>query len=298
MSINIPSHFGIEYAMKLELLLQQPGSFLRSRVETGTHQGKQASPVDQMGAVEGQVPAGRFAPIGRVDAPLARRWVFPTDTDLPQLLDKFDMLRLLNSGAYLAKYQQNAANGLGRKIDDQIIAAALGTSVTGETGAGTEAFDTTNCSVAATFGASGSVGLTVAKLIEADRIFASFDVDLSKEEKTLVISPKQHANLKNQIEYISKDYGPARIDEQGNVQSFMGYTIIISNRLAFSSGTVRADIAMLRSGMHLGLWNDIETDVDQRTDLSSKPWQVYSRMTVGATRLEQGRVVRILSDEA
>ena len=42
--------------------------------------------------------------------------------------------------------------------------------------------------------------------------------------------------------------------------------------------------------MHVGLWNDISTNISQRHDLQSEPWQAYVYMTAGATRLEEKRV--------
>lgn len=295
MSINIPSHFNIQYATDVQLLLQQQGSLLRSRVSTGEHTGKQASPVDQMGATEAQTPAGRFAPLGNINFTVDRRWVFPTDVDHPQRLDKNDMLRLFNSQKYLAKMQQNAANAMGRKIDDIIIAAALASAVTGETGSGSEAFDTTNHVVANSFGASGAVGLTVAKLIEMRRIWETANVNLGQEDITMVIGPKQHANLLQQQELISRDYGPPRL-ENGMVKEAMGISFVVSNRLT-TSGSDRYCLGFLRSGLYLGVWNDVETRVTERDDLSSIPWQVYTFGTFGATRLEAGKVIRVSATE-
>ena len=95
MSINIPTHFAQQYATNIVLLLQQMGSKLRGTVMEGTYIGSQASPVDQVGQVEMQAVVSRFAPMGRVDATLDRRWVFPSDFDLPQMIDSFDKLRLI-----------------------------------------------------------------------------------------------------------------------------------------------------------------------------------------------------------
>ena len=65
MSINVPDHFVQEYSTNINLLLQQNGSKLSGTVMTGSHTGKQASPVDQVGAVEANRVTTRFAPMGR-----------------------------------------------------------------------------------------------------------------------------------------------------------------------------------------------------------------------------------------
>src|SRR3990172_3027788 len=119
MSLNIPDHYTISFSTNVMLLLQEKGSKLRGTVTEGSYTGKQASPVDQIGAVEMQDVTNRFAPMGRVDAAVDRRWVTPSDFDLPQMIDSFDKLRLLTDPE--SSYTQNAVLAPGRKIDRLII---------------------------------------------------------------------------------------------------------------------------------------------------------------------------------
>ena len=121
MSINIPTWYVQQFATNIQLLLQQKGSKLSGRVDRGSYVGKQASPVDQVGAIAMQPVVSRYAPMGRVDAPTDRRWVFPSDFDLPQLIDSFDRLRLLTDPN--SAYVQNAQMAAGRQMDDLLIAA-------------------------------------------------------------------------------------------------------------------------------------------------------------------------------
>jgi len=51
-----------------------------------------------------------------------------------------------------------------------------------------------------------------------------------------------------------------------------------------------------KSGMHLGVWGDIQTSISQRHDLQGEPWQAYVKMTMGATRLEEDKIVKILAN--
>jgi hypothetical protein len=43
----------------------------------------------------------------------------------------------------------------------------------------------------------------------------------------------------------------------------------------------------------MGVWEDISTDVSQRKDKRSLPYQAYVKGTFGATRLEEKKVVQI-----
>jgi hypothetical protein len=45
------------------------------------------------------------------------------------------------------------------------------------------------------------------------------------------------------------------------------------------------------------MWNDIMSDITQRRDLSSHPYQIYLMGTFGATRTEEKKVVDILCAE-
>ncbi len=294
MTINAASLYAQEYATRTQLLLQQTDSKLRGRVMTGSHVGEQASPVDQLGQVELQDPAGRFAPLGRTDAAVARRWVDPTDKELNQQFDTFDKLRIISDPQ--SQYAANSVAAVNRFYDRLIIAAALATSKTGKTGTSTESFDTTNYSIAADFGAAAATGLTVKKLIEARRKFRGAFVDLEAEQLTLVIGSAQEANLLNEAQVVSTDFNDKPVLVDGRLVRFLGFDIIVSEYLTKVSND-RYCLAFVKSGLYLGVWADMVSNVTQRTDLSSQPWQHYVKITAGATRLEQGKVIRILATE-
>jgi hypothetical protein len=294
MSVDLQQLFVNTYSQNMELKLQQKVSKLRPHVEVDFHEGEQASVVDQYDAVDPTSPAGRFAPLNRTDVGNERRWVDPQDKELTLQVDKFDKLRMITDPE--GKYVQSSAAGFGREWDRQIIEAFFASSKIGKTGTGTEAFDTANFRIAANFGAAGAVGLTVAKLIEAQKIFEEQEIDLDMDPATIVIAPRQHADLKNDIQVVSTDFNNRPVLVDGMVRQFNGFNIVISNKLTKVSNDRLLPI-FVKSGMHLGLWADLQHNISQRDDLSSQPWQLYSKSTSGATRLEQGKVLQILCDE-
>lgn len=295
MSINAPTHFTQQYSTNVELLLQENGGKLRPYVTVGSHVGKAASPVNQIGAVSMKSVTSRFTSKTPTNAAYSRRWVYPSDFSLDQLLDDFDQLKMITDPK--SAYAINAAKAAGRTMDDLVIEAALGNAKYGENGGSTESFDTSNYSIAADVGASGDVGLTVEKLIATQEKFQLANVDLEMEMPTLVISPKQHADLLRQTEVVSKDFNdrPALVD--GIVRKFMGFNIVISNRLDVISTDQRTCFAFVASGLYLGIWNDIQSDAHQRFDLEANPWELTTTLSSGSTRLEQGKVIRVLCDE-
>jgi hypothetical protein len=60
-----------------------------------------------------------------------------------------------------------------------------------------------------------------------------------------------------------------------------------------ASGTSVGIPFWVASGMHLGTWIDTNTNITQRTDLKLQPWQIYMDMMIGATRIEEKKIVRV-----
>lgn len=300
MSVNLPTHYVQQYSTNIQLLLQQKQSKLRGKVMSGSHVGKQASPVDQFGSIAMQPVTNRFAPMGRVDASTDRRWVFPSDFDLPQLIDSFDKLRLLTDPN--SAYVTNAHQAANRQFDDLIIDALFADAKTGEAGGSTAQFGTTLTSsagrnVAVAHEAAAATGLTVAKLREAKRQLMANQVDLESDPITAVVTAKQHDDLLKEAQIVSLDFNDRPVLVEGLVVRFLGIDIVHCERLDTgtddATGTSRMVPVFAKSGMYLGIWNDITTDIAQRKDLQGLPWQSYVYLTAGATRLEENKTIRV-----
>lgn len=295
MSINLPSHYVIQYSSNINLLLQEKGSKLRPYVTEGSYVGKQASPVDQFGAIEMQSVTSRFAAMGRVDAAVDRRWVFPSDYDLPQLIDTFDKLRLLTDPE--STYVQNAVFAAGRQMDRLILLATTGTAKTGEAGGTSTSFTAGNEVDVATGGSNSR--LNVAKLLALQELMLANSVDFMNEEIVIPLTAKDNSALLNEIQIISSDFngGDKPVLKDGRVVRFLGMSFVYCQLTeTVMAGTNEVTIpAWVRSGMHLGIWNDLTTSISRRNDLQGEPWQAYVYMTAGATRLEENKVYAIES---
>lgn len=297
MSVNLPTHYVQQYSTNIALLLQQKGSKLRNAVTVGSYTGKAASPVDQIGKVEMQSVTSRFAAMGRVDAPTDRRWVYPSDFDLPQLIDSFDKLRLITDPS--SSYVQNAVMAAGRQFDRLICTAFTGTAKTGETGSTSTSFTAGNEVDVAVGGANSK--LNVAKLREVKRIMMANHVDFDMEEAFVGITAADHDALLGEIQVVSRDFnGGQAVLRDGKIMEFMGFKFIHCELIETAlAGTNEVTLPVwVKSGMHLGMWNDIENSVSIRHDLQGEPWQLYTKMTAGATRLEENKVYAIESYRA
>lgn len=300
MSVNIPNWYVQQYNQNIQQLVQQKVSRFRGACMTGSHVGTLASPVDQIGTVEMQDVTSRFAPMGRVDALTDRRWLAPLDADLPQLIDTFDKLKILTdpNGMYVT----NAVAAANRKFDDRIGNSFFASAQTGVTGATSTAFDTTNQVVGVNVGGTAS-GLNVAKLERARRILLSNEaVNTDNPEPLFVgITSIDHESLLNEIQVISLDFNrEVAYDENGIIKKWRGFNFLHSERPWITttatddqSGQSRQLPMWVKSGMYLGVWNEIETAVDIRADVQGRPWQAYTKMSANATRLEEKKVVKV-----
>jgi hypothetical protein len=294
---QIPLFYVQQFSSNVQLKLQQEGSVLRNAVTTGNHVGSQASPVDQFGAVVANKVTGRYNQMGRVDAPTDRRWVFPQDYDLPQLLDSFDKLRLLIDP--MSSYVQNASNALGRAMDIEILSGLTGTNFTGNNGSTSTSLPSGQV-VSVQQGAASATNLTVAKLRAAKKILMqNYGVDFNKRpEIYCAINAANHDSLLSEVQVISADFNekPA-LNGDGMVERFLGINFIHTELLTTGtddqSGTSTAVPIWIKEGAYMGIWNDISTDISQRKDLQGLPYQAYVYGTFGATRLEEKKVVQI-----
>lgn len=291
--------FTTQFNTQLRLKLQQRGTMLRGKVEEGMQKGaKMASPINLLGAVQMQSPAGRNSPKQSTPNSYSRRWVMPIDKEADQFVDSFDQLKTpIMPNAQLV---QAAASACAREFDDEIIRAATAASYIGVDAGGlsTEAFDTASHRVAVDYGASASVGLSVAKLNEARRIMEKYHntEEMNSSGATLVIGSQQHADLRNQAQVTSSDFNQqGGVLVNGNVSRFMGFDIVVSERLPIVSSNVRGCLAFVRSGIYLGIWEDIKTEVFRRPDLASNPFDISTMISYGATRTEAGKVIQILA---
>jgi hypothetical protein len=137
--------------------------------------------------------------------------------------------------------------------------------------------------------------MTLAKLIEAKKILDSNDVDPSIR-RYIAVSPAQIESLLNNTTVTSSDYNTVKALVQGEIDTFLGFKFIVSNRLS-KEGNIRSCFAWAEDGIKLAVGKDVMARIDERSDKSYST-QVYYCATFGATRMEEAKVVQIDCDES
>jgi hypothetical protein len=289
---DISTAFVKQFGSNLDFLVQQKGSMLRNAVRIETVVGEEAY-FDQLASTAAQKKTTRNSDTPLIKSDHRRRRVTMYDYEWADLIDKEDKLKMLLDPQ--SDYAINAAWALGRSIDDAIIECFSNTAYTGKAGGTATNFP------AANIVSGGATRLTLQKLLDAKAILDSADVDPS-EERFIAVTGTQLTDLLNISEIKDADFNTVRALVRGEVDTFLGFKFIVCNRISFPYGltSVAANFRSIpvwaRSGVVLAMGKDINTQITQRADKSYAN-QVYASMSIGATRMEEAKIVQILCTE-
>jgi len=291
MSIEITGAFVQQYHDNVMHLAQQKGSRLRGSVMVENNIVGKSDFVDRIGKSSAQKKTSRHGDTPLVNTPHSRRRLTLTDYEWADLIDKLDQVRLLINPE--SAYAMAGAWAMGRSMDDEIITAANGTAF-GSSGTD-DAGATAIALPAAQKIAVAATGLTIAKLRTAAEILDAKEVD-PEEPRYIVYSAKQRTNLLATTEVTSSDFNTVKSLVQGQIDTFMGFKFIHSERLAVDASSDRLVLAYTQSAIRLGIGQEIVTRIDPRVD-KSYATQVFLCMAIGAVRVEEEKVVEIACDE-
>ena len=279
MANTITQAFVQQFQDNLIHLAQQKGSRLRGSVNEQSVTGEKWH-FDRLGTAAAVAKTSRHTTTPVLDVPHSRRTATMSDFHWADLIDDEDKVRMLITPE--SHYAKSGAGSMARAIDDLIIAAALGNAVDGD-----------GSNVALPSGqkiAHGSAGLSLDKLIETKEILDGNDVD-PDDERFIVLGSKQISDLLNTTEIKSSDYNSVKALVQGDIDTFMGFKFLRSERLALAT-TTRSCFAFTKGAMGLGIGSDVTTKIDVRPD-KSYAHQVYLSFVAGATRVQDECVVQI-----
>lgn len=294
---NITTAFKNAYARNVYHLAQQKRSKLRSSVTLDPNARGEKYFVDQYGARSMQQILDRNG-----DSPLNkqnhdRRLLTLADFEDGDLIDKPDLFRTLDDPTNPIVAAQSMAAG--RKIDELLVAAAEGTAYSGKDGTTSNTLGAGQ-TVAVDYNETASpadANMTVNKLRRAATILRENELDDDMEEWHLWLSPSNLQSLLRDAQTTNQDYGVVRALVRGEIDSYLRFKFHITNRLTLATGNVRTALAVVKSKVIFGLPQEPVVKMDpERSDKRFNPY-VYIKMTMGATRLEEVGVVKILCDE-
>ena len=309
MSQQIPTAFVDQFSSNIFHLSQQKGSRLRAAVRNESQKGESGF-YDRIGAAVAQKKVSRHADTPQIDTPHSRRRVTLEDYEYADLIDNEDRIKTLIDPTN--PYVQAAVWALGRAMDDEVILNALGNAFSGRSGGTTVALGNSEKRAAFDGTTTTGVNLNVNLLRKAKQYFDAGDVDESIP-RFLCHSSSQLFSLLNETEITSSDFNTIKALVQGEVDTYMGFKFIRSERLNASSsdityneltgavgsgsGTITAAnsrrcIAWAMDGLLLAIGQDIRARISERDD-KSYATQIYANMGIGSTRMEEAKVLEL-----
>ena len=308
MSSQVTTAFVKQYSSEVFHLSQQKGSKLQPYVRNESQNGESAF-YDRIGAAVAVKKTSRHSDTPQIDSAHSRRRVTLSDYEWADLIDKEDLRRMLLDPA--GDYAKSAAWAMGRAKDDVIIEAANGSAYGGVDG-GTAVVMPNTQKLASVSGAA-FVDMNIGLLRGVKKILDGNDVDESIARHCAFTSSQVEALLET-TEVTSSDFNTVQALVKGEVNSYMGFDFHRTERLDVQVDALLADtgtgvvgsgssvvghrrcIFWAQDGLLLATAQDMNAEIERRADKSYST-QVYVSMGIGATRMEEEKVVIGLCNE-
>lgn len=290
MPISIPAAYIDTFESRVRQLAQQKTSRLRNAV-TEVYRASESHMWDRLAASNYRTKTARaVSPAGgdgsgAVDTTdgldWSRRNTLIQTFDTGEIVGREEIVQMLIDPK--SAVTENLAMNMHRAVDDVIIDNFFADALT-------------DGGVAAAFPAGQAVGTTgvaisIDTLLETKEVFATNDVD-PDEPITLVIGPKQQRTLMQLLEVTSGDYQNSKALATGFLPNFLGFDIVVSNRLTVAVADLEC-AAFTKRAMGLHVASDISANVAERPDMSFD-WQLYCSMQMDAVRVEDEHIVKVL----
>lgn len=287
---NIPVGFVDRFSGDLIMLAQQKESRLEGTVRRDPDmlQGRFGY-FDRIGAISMHRRTSRHQDTGVVDVPHSRRRITTVDYELPQLLDKQDVMRLVADPQ--GKYMQSALAAANRQKDDIIIAAADAPAYSIDEDMAATAVPLPSSQIIA----AGGGGLTLAKLLQVKETLDAAEIG-DDEPRFALVTTKQVTNLLNTTEIKNADYNSVKALVEGKIDTFLNFKFIRTERLK-KTGTERRCLFYAPTAIGLAVGEDITTDIGPRRDKGNAT-QLLVTMSMDATRIEDEKLVAVDCVEA
>ena len=288
MSTEVNKAFVQKFRDSFMHLVQQKGSRLREYVRTNADVVGKYDHFDRLGSTSAQKITSRHSDTPLISTPHSRRRVSMEDYNWADLIDKADKVRMLADPT--SEYMKAGVWAMGRTMDDIVISAMLGNAVSVD-----ENDSSANVALPAAqkvaVGSGALVDMNIGKLRSAKQILDAADVDPDLP-RCIVMKSNQFYDLLGDTAIQSSDYNTVKALVAGEIDTFMGFKFIRSERLTTDSNSDTQCIAWIHDGIGLSMGMDVKTEITERSDKNYST-QVYAQMCLGAVRIEDEKVVEI-----
>jgi len=286
MSTEVNKAFAQKFRDSFIHLVQQKGSRLREYVRVNTDVQGKYDHFDRLGNTAAVKITSRHSDTPLISTPHSRRRVSMEDYNWADLIDKVDKVRMLADPT--SEYMKAGVWAMGRTMDDIIISAMLGNAVSVDEN---DSSSNVGLPSAQKVVVSSATDMNIDKLRSAKQILDASDVDPDLP-RCIVMKSNQFYDLLGDTEIQSSDYNTVKALVAGDIDTFMGFKFMRSERLTTDSNGDTQCIAWINDGIGLSMGMDVKTEISERSDKNYST-QVYAQMCLGAVRIEDEKVVEI-----
>jgi capsid protein len=287
----------LQFRANVTQLYQQKPSKLRGKTREESIVGK-AHFYERLAAEPAVKKTSRHSDTIVLDPIHSRRMVVPVDYVWNALVDQQDKIRLLIDAN--SEYAIAAANALRRAFDDEVILSFDADAKGGEDGSTTVTFASdwpvTRSGTQGDYAFDGAA-LTTPNILALKKSLDQNEVD--PDNRYIVIPPfgmEQLLKASTAPIASSSDYNTIKALVQGELNTWVGFTWVMSNRLADGSdSTKKKCFAWHRDAMGVVVGKDIMARLSERPD-KDYAVQSYACLTMGSTRIQGEGVVRFTID--
>ena len=275
-----------QYEGTIKLLNQQMDSRMQAGCMVDMNWTGEEKYYDQYGTDDMVEIVSRLSDTPIQETDHRRRKVTPRYFVSNTLEDPFEALAMLADPK--STYMQAKRAAAGRKEDDIIIESMGGTSYSGKTGTTGNALTSANKVLVQ------AAGMTKAKILEGKKILDK--AEIPKSERFMAYGADQLSDLLNTTEVGSSDYNTVKTLVEGDVNTWLGFTHIHTERLETDDSDDRLCYMWQKMGMQLAIQASPEGKLTERPD-KNYAWQVYMKLALGSVRLEEDYVVQVACAE-
>lgn len=299
-----------QYAANVYQLSQQKGSKLASLVRNEIFTGKSEF-FDRLGLAVAEDKVGRNENTPDLNIDHSRRMLTTVTRHWGTLVDRKDKVQNIHMPEN--EYSVAAQMALGRKMDDVIIAGALGNAYSGETG--TTAVALGNAQKVTSVSSSALAYANVPMLRRAAYLLNKSSV---VGKRYLIHDAQFLDQMLAHTETTSDEYAVKALIS-GEIKNYLGFEWVHCEQIAsvlasdydtdtykfdvttglYSSGgtslggTEKCAMVMVGDGIILGKNPNAISRIDERSDKGYST-QVYASMDFGSTRMEEAKVVQLI----
>jgi hypothetical protein len=264
MSTQSNNWFETKWATEAHIAYQQKGTKLRNAVRTVTGVVGDTYKFQYLGPVTANTKA-RDADLTYLNPDHSVKTATLVNKNAAILIDDLDQAKA--NIDYRRQYVELTASALGRETDTTIITAALSASGLSEVTFDTDIFTTLN---------AAREELDLSDVDPADRVF--------------VVDPRVISLALDEEKLSSVDYNNVKAVVNGAMDTALGFKWIMSTRLPSAGSPLAVTcFVMHKQAVGLAVGTDIKTKISEIPHKDA--WQVHSKLSQGAIRIDDAGVV-------